>query len=215
MVFEHIEQLKREYTDKYVIVDATQPELRRFEGQTGVVKTVNMNGNALVEFDAYQNIGWYDISLDFLKVIDQPLPKPEPQKAAPKAKKAAPAKDEKPAAKAGGGMSVAEMLAAARGEKGAAPAKKEAAPEKKPASQPAGDSKGMSVAEMLAAARAEKSAEATEAAPEAQVAETSIPETEPTVDSEPAAETPASDAPVGDLPKDIPGILAYCRKVDG
>ena len=53
MVFEHIEKLKREYTDKYVVVDLSRPELRRFEGQTGVIKTVNMNGNALVEFDGF------------------------------------------------------------------------------------------------------------------------------------------------------------------
>src|SRR5690348_6323711 len=75
MVFQQIEQLKQQYTDKYVIVDGTRPELARFKGQTGRIRTVNMNGRALVEFDAHSNIGWYDIALDFLKVIDQPLPK--------------------------------------------------------------------------------------------------------------------------------------------
>ena len=39
MVFEHIEKLKRQYTDKYVVVDATRPELARFRDTTGVVKT--------------------------------------------------------------------------------------------------------------------------------------------------------------------------------
>ena len=77
MVFEHIEKLKLEYTDKFVMVDERRPELRRFRGQTGTVRTVNMNGRALVEFDAYDNIGWYDIEIDYLKVIDQPLPKKE------------------------------------------------------------------------------------------------------------------------------------------
>ena len=67
----------REYTDKYVVVNEEQPELRRFIGQTGQVKTVNMNGRALVEFDAYENIGWFDIEVDFLKIIDKPLPKEE------------------------------------------------------------------------------------------------------------------------------------------
>ena len=44
---------------------------------TGTIKTVNMSGRALVQFDANNNIGWFDIELDYLKVIDQPLPKPE------------------------------------------------------------------------------------------------------------------------------------------
>ena len=108
MVFEHIEKLKQEYTDKYVVVDGSRPELRRFKGMTGTVRTVNMSGRALVEFDAYNNIGWYDIDVDFLKVIDEPLPKPEEKaaekkpaaKASPKAAPAAkkPAAATKPAA---------------------------------------------------------------------------------------------------------------------
>ena len=99
MVFDHIEKLKREYTDKYVVVDNTQPELQRFDGQTGIVRTVNMNGKALVEFDAFENIGWFDIGLDFLKVIDAPLPKEEKKAAPAKKKPAAKAADKKPAAK--------------------------------------------------------------------------------------------------------------------
>ncbi len=74
MVFEHAEKLKTEYTDKYVIVDQERPELCRFNGLTGTVRTVNMNGRALVEFDGFENIGWYDIDIDYLKVIDEPLP---------------------------------------------------------------------------------------------------------------------------------------------
>jgi len=87
---EHVEKLKREYTDQYVVVDEQRPELRRFKGMTGTVKTVNMNGRALVEFDGNNNRGWYDIDIDFLKVIDEPLPKEEKpaRKRAPKAKKA-------------------------------------------------------------------------------------------------------------------------------
>ncbi len=87
---EHVEKLKREYTGQYVIVDEQRPELRRFKGMTGTVKTVNMNGRALVEFDGNNNHGWYDIDIDFLKVIDEPLPKEEKpaRKRAPKAKKA-------------------------------------------------------------------------------------------------------------------------------
>ena len=86
MVFEHAEKLKTEYTDKYVIVDQGRPELCRFNGLTGTVRTVNMNGRALVEFDGFENIGWYDIDIDYLKVIDEPLPKTEEKEpaAAPK-----------------------------------------------------------------------------------------------------------------------------------
>jgi len=76
-VFEHIEKLKRDYTDKFVLVDDRCAELARFKGQTGRVKTVNMNGRALVEFDHFANIGWFDIDVDFLKVIDRPAPKQE------------------------------------------------------------------------------------------------------------------------------------------
>ena len=133
-VQENIEKLKREWTDKYVVVEGNRPELRRFEGYTGQVKTVNMSGRALVQFDAWSNIGWYDIELGFLHIV----PKPDPSLAGKKAevkKEAAPAKGEAakpaaakaPAAKpAGGKMSVAEMLAAARANKpaGAAPAAK-------------------------------------------------------------------------------------------
>ena len=44
-----------------------------------------MSGRALVEFaDYYLNIGWFDIDLDYLKVVD----KPEPKQQSPAAKKA-------------------------------------------------------------------------------------------------------------------------------
>jgi len=222
MVFEHIEKLKQEYTDKYVIVDATRPELRRFEGQTGVVKTVNMNGNALVEFDANLNIGWFDIAIDYLKVIDAPLPKEEPKKEPAKKKPAAKAEAAKPAAKPGGGMSVADMLAAARGEKGgggAAPAKPAPKKADAPAKAPAAGGK-MSVADMLAAARAEKGggvAPAADPAPAAEEAPAPEPAEEAPAPEPVAEEAPASEpaAPAGDLPKDVAGMLEYCRKVDG
>src|SRR6187399_993471 len=96
MIFDHIEQLKKQYTDKYVVVDQSRPELQRFRGLTGAVKTVNMSGRALVEFDGYANIGWYDIDPSFLTVVPPPAPKPVEAKkekaAAPKAEspKAAP-----------------------------------------------------------------------------------------------------------------------------
>ncbi|MCR9118892.1 MAG: hypothetical protein NXI22_18305 [bacterium] len=229
MLFDDIEDLKREFTDKYVVVAEDRPELMRFGGMTGTVRTVNMSGRALVEFDAYDNIGWYDIDLDFLKVIDAPLPKEEakPKKAAPK--KAAPAK--KPAS--GGKMSVEDMLAAARANK-AAPAKKPAAAastadilaaargdaskaEAKPTEEkaPAKPAAGMSVAEMMAAARAEKSAAAETAAPEEPAAEEPV-ASEPEAVEEPAAESAESSGGTFDREKmSVEEMLAACRKLDG
>ncbi len=132
MFAEQIEKMKRQYTDKYVVVDATRPELARFRDVVGRVKTVNMSGRALVEFDDYHlNIGWYDIDPDFLKVVDKPppkAPKPEVKKSAPKGQV-----EVKPQAKAvptaagkAGKPSVADILAAARAGKAAAPAKTQA-----------------------------------------------------------------------------------------
>ncbi len=66
-----LEQLRRQYTNKKVVVDGTRPELRRFAGLTGVVKTVNKNGRALVEFLNTKNVGWYDIDLQFLKLAEE------------------------------------------------------------------------------------------------------------------------------------------------
>lgn len=76
MLRQRIEQLKHEYTDQYVVVDGNRPELARFRGMTGRVKTINSSGRALVQFDAAGNAGWYDIALDFVKVVDKPDPKP-------------------------------------------------------------------------------------------------------------------------------------------
>jgi len=157
MVFEHIEKLKHEYTDKFVVVDDGRPELRRFSGLTGLVKTVNMNGNALVEFEGLNNIGWYDIEVDFLKVVDQPVPKEpasKPAKATAAPKKAPvkkPVKQEASAltkartgdGKKGAAMSVEDVLAAARGGESSTAAK--------PAAK--SDPSKMSVEDVLAAAR--------------------------------------------------------------
>ena len=167
MVFEHIEKLKKEYTDKYVKVDESQPELRRFKNDVGVVRTVNMSGRALVEFTAANNIGWYDIDVDYLKVVDKPAAKVAEKKAKPAAKAKAPAakppvegkqklsplemaRMQGPAKKAGAAAtSLAEKLEAARKPKqgGKAPAAE------KPAAKSVQDRSKMSVADILAAAR--------------------------------------------------------------
>ncbi len=97
MPYDRIENLKAQYTDKYVVVDAERPELARFRDVVGQVKTVNMNGRVLVEFlDYHTNIGWFDVDPDYLKVVDKPQPKPPPApKAKPPAKKLAEAAAEK------------------------------------------------------------------------------------------------------------------------
>ncbi|HEV3021622.1 MAG TPA: hypothetical protein VGX76_04120 [Pirellulales bacterium] len=150
MVFDQIESLKQQYTDKYVVVDESRAELARFRGLAGQIKTVNMSGRALVEFEAYNNIGWYDIDLDFLKVVDKPPPKPaeghaKPAKAEAKAAPAKPKAEPAPAGEKklsplemaraqgaakkpaeGAKKSTSDVLAAARAGKAAAPAAKEA-----------------------------------------------------------------------------------------
>ncbi len=249
MVFEQIERLKSEYTDKYVVVDDSRPELNRFKGFTGTVRTVNMSGRALVEFDGHDNdIGWYDIDIDFLKVIDEPLPKEEPVKKAPAKKPEAQKAADKPAKKAGGAMSVEEMLAAARANKPTGGAKAESAPAAKSAATAKVDPSKMSVEEMLAAARANKPAGGAkkETAPAAKkeapakldpskmsveemlaaarantpaggAKAEDAPASEELVLEESAADEPVEDEPASseDLPTDVDGMVAYCRKVDG
>jgi hypothetical protein len=141
------ESLKTQYTDKYVKVDARLPELARFRDAVGQVKTVNMNGRALVEFlDYHLNTGWFDIDLSCLTVVDKPAPteakkaeaKPAPAK--PAAAKSAPAAGEKKLSP----LEMARMQGA--GGKGAA-----AAPAKPAADKPAAAKN--STADILAAAR--------------------------------------------------------------
>jgi hypothetical protein len=63
------EQLRKEWTDQYVMVKAERPELKRFEGVVGRVVTVNWNNKALIDF---QDGGWYDITAsgDYLRKLD-------------------------------------------------------------------------------------------------------------------------------------------------
>jgi len=71
MLPERIEQLKRQYTGRCVTVDAQRPELARMAGKLGHIKTINFNARALVQFDEFDP-SWYDIDLDYLKVVQQP-----------------------------------------------------------------------------------------------------------------------------------------------
>jgi hypothetical protein len=243
-MFDQIEKLKQDYTDKYVVVDAGIPELARFAGHVGQVKTVNMSGRALVEFDAWSNIGWYDIEIDCLQVV----PKPDPKAEAP-AKREAPAKpvakaaaapagekklsplemarmqgaakkpgDASAAAPAGAKKSTADILAAARAAK-SAPSDAQA-----PAAAKSAPGAKMSTADILAAARAKNAAE-TQTAPAAQAAAVEAPATstqpaaEETADESPpqaAAAKPAAKAPAFAKGQrpSVSEILAWCREHD-
>ena len=91
-LIDRAERLKKELTDKWVVVSSTAPELKRFSSLTGKVRTVNMNCRALVEFDNGIDISWYDIDPGFLTVVDGPRPKKtESHGQAKTAAKAAPA----------------------------------------------------------------------------------------------------------------------------
>jgi len=80
MSFELAEELKHEWTDQFVQVDDEVAELKRFAGLTGQVKTVNMSGQVLVEFEGSEDIGWYDIHPRFLKIVaSAPVESPEPE----------------------------------------------------------------------------------------------------------------------------------------
>jgi len=207
-MFDVIERLKSEWTDKYVVIDSPAPELARFAKTTGQVKTVNMNGRCLVEFDQYNNVGWYDIDPSALKVVPKPEPKPpeaKPAKAATPAKAVAPAKAAaaKPAAaKPAGRPSTADILAAARGKAGAA-----AAPAKPAGGRP-------STAEILAAARGKTppAAKAPAAPAEddaAPAAEDLAPVAEPVVKAK--AAKPAASGPT---PTTTAEKIAWCRSHD-
>jgi hypothetical protein len=196
-MFEVIERLKAEWTDKFVVIDSPAPELARFAATTGIVKTVNMNGRCLVEFDQFNNIGWYDIDPAYLKVVPKPLPKPaaesKPKPATAAAAKEAPAKvAPKPA--------TSDILAAARGKAGGAAAAK-----------PAGK---LSTADILAAARAKKAAAAESAPAEAPAV---APVAEPAPQPEPVVEPPAPakvKAAAGSLPTTTAEKIAWCRAND-
>ena len=199
---ETIEELKREYTDKYVVVDPARPELARFEHYVGQVKTVNMSGRALVEFlDYHLNIGWFDIDLSALKVVDKPT---EESKAKAEANRAAAPASAKPAAADAGGKKLSPLEMAR--QQGAQKAGGAAAAPAKPAS---GGGKP-SVADILAAARAGAKPAAAAAAPAEPKAEKPKPA--------PAAPKPAAAdgkiRPVDKSSMTIDQILAYCREHD-
>ena len=130
MSIDRAEKLKEKLTDKYVVVDKSIPELRRFADWTGKVKTVNMSCRALVEFDGPVDIGWYDINPDYLIVVDGPRPKAAPAAKAPAAKASAAAAPAaaKPAAPVAGKSPLDAIRAQQAAKAGAAPSPAAASP---------------------------------------------------------------------------------------
>ena len=70
MSIQRAEELKQEWTDRQVVIRSGIPELRRFDGLVGHVRTVNMNGRLLIEFDTPADISWYDIDPHFVKIVE-------------------------------------------------------------------------------------------------------------------------------------------------
>ena len=130
----------------------------------------------------------------------------EPTSAPPAKEKPAAPKESVATGKKSSDMSVEEMLAAARGEKGGGEQKQAPAAKAKPATASVASKKpgAMSVEEMLAAARGEKSKPAAKAPPKK--AATS---TKPA-----AAKKAALAAAKRDGPKDTASILAAARRPD-
>ena len=195
-MFDVIERLKAEWTDKYVVIDSPAPELSRFAKTTGTVRAVNMNGRCLVEFDQFNNIAWYDIDPSHLKVVTEPLPKPEKQS---KAKAAPAAKTSSSKASSPQKKSTADILAAARGGG------------LKPAAKPAGK---LSTADILAKARGAKTppppAVADPTPDESALEETIASDETPEQDESPQAK----ESPVGELPTTTAEKVAWCRQHD-
>ncbi|MCH2594948.1 MAG: hypothetical protein MKZ95_03935 [Pirellulales bacterium] len=239
-MFEQIEKVKQEYTDKYVVVDGQRAELARFKDIVGQVKTVNMGGRALVEFmDYHLNIGWYDIDLDYLKVVDKPAPTEKKTEKKPAAKPAAkkPASSEKKLsplemarqADSGGKSdsgsgpktSTADILAAARGEKKeSSPAKAESGTKSTSpgsSSEEKLDRSKMSVADMLAAARGDAAATTTSDLETADSSTTDDSEASQAVPAETEQADEAGSSAVGPIDKSsmsIDAMVAYCREKD-
>jgi hypothetical protein len=219
MSIERAEKLKELLTDQFVVVDATVPELRRFENWTGKVRTVNMNCRALVEFDGPVDIGWYDIDPDYLKVVDAPVKRVAPPAAAKPAAAAKPVAPEakavaKPAAKpaASAGKSPLDAIRAQQAAK--APGATTDAPAAKPSpldmirKQQAAKAPGattdapaakLSPLDMIRKQQASKAAAVPEVvAPPAQVAAAEVV-------SEPVAPTPAAPVAAAAKPVSLTG----------
>lgn len=160
--FEQVEDWKRQWTAKYVQVDESRPELKRFAGRTGRVVTVNMSGRALVQFDDLEGWGWgrFDIALPFLRQVAAPAPvekaKAEKHALAEKPKAEAAGGEQEPAAK----MSPLEMMRAKAAAKKPSEASEPASPAGSEEAKPAKKSPLEIMREKAAAKQAAESAPA-------------------------------------------------------
>ena len=194
MSFETVERLKRDFTDKWVTVDAGTPELKRFVGLSGRIKTINMNGRALVQFDGPVDISWYDIDLSYLKVIEAPLPKKVAEKhAEPAAKKPAAAPAAAAAAPGAAKKSPIEIMREAAAAKAAAAAGGTAAP-----AAPAAKKSPIEIIREAAAAKAAAAAAAGGAAATPAPAAAPVAAAEPAPAPAPAAAPAAPVSLVGE-----------------
>jgi hypothetical protein len=217
-LFDQVSVLQREWTDQFVQVDDSVAELKRFAGLTGQVKTVNMSGQALVEFCGTEDISWYDIHPQFLTVVEveeEAEVQAETAEAAPPAKAAPPA--EAPVAAPAADTSKLSPLERARMQDtggdapaAAAPAETPAAeadvaeqpPAKAPAAAPAADTSKLSPLEQArmqdtggdAPAAAAPAAAEADVAEETPADEAEVAEQAPAAEEEAAEETAAEDS---------------------
>ncbi len=156
-LFDQVDLLQREWTDRFVQVDDSVAELKRFAGLTGQVKTVNMSGQALVEFDGPEDIGWYDIHPEFLTVVtgqatkEQPVDTPADE--TPAAEQAVAATTSEPAA-APADTSKLSPLELARMQDASGNTAAPAAPSKSPAKETPGQTTPAETQDTAAAAPA-------------------------------------------------------------
>ena len=210
-IIEKAERLKKELTDKWVVVAAGAPELKRFANLTGKVKTVNMNCRALVEFDGPVDIGWYDIDTSYLTVVDSPQPKKPAAHAEKPAAKASPAAPAAKPAAAGGGSPLDKIRAtgtkpAAAPAGGGSPLDKIRAASAKPAAAPAAG--GGSPLDKIRAGAAKPAAAAAKPA----AAETAAPEAPAAPTEKPAPATPKATTPATGSPMDRIRAMGAAKK---
>jgi hypothetical protein len=93
MTSQQHDTLKRQYAGKQVVADPQRPEVARWAGVPGVIKAINFNGRALVQFDG-PDLGWHDLDLAALRLAG--TPEAEAVQKATKAANRAPATGPKP-----------------------------------------------------------------------------------------------------------------------
>ncbi len=195
MSIEQAEKLKRELTDKWVVVADGVPELRRFTTLTGQIKTVNMNCRALVEFDGPEDISWYDIDPQFLTVVEGPRPK---AKVEAKVSPAAAAKVAPAAKPATGGGSPLDKIRGGAGGAAAKPAG--GSPLDKIRGSAAPKSGGSPLDKIRAAGAVKADAPPAEEAPPAEAPPAEAPPAEAPIAEAPIAEAPIAEAPIAEQP---------------